>query len=222
MKIVFPEISHMFEVKNDYVNELIVENQKFMTHILEDLNNQMEGNEGLVVLSKNDKIIQISKHCEIINVFVPFEINQKQLVNKLTYAFEKQAVIEDNYEKTMEALSNLEVFLNDIAFEMPGDILFNKLTISSLAKAVGLGFKEEYENLGEKLLDYIELVNEYDGDKLFITVNLRSYLNNPDMQKLIDMVKNRNYYLFMIESLEREMLDNTKRYLIDSDMCEIC
>ena len=91
-----------------------------------------------------------------------------------------------------------------------------------LIKAVSPSFREEYDSLGEKLIDYFELVTEFDRKKLFITLNLRSFITDNDMQKFIDTVLSHEYNVIMIESSERRLLDKEKRYIIDSSLCEIC
>ena len=46
----------------------------------------------------------------------------------------------------------------------------------------------------------MELVREFDHDKLFITVNLRSYYNDETILKFMATVIAHDYKVFMIEN----------------------
>lgn len=222
MKIVFPEINKVFHITDDKVHSLIVENQVLLVNILNDLTKQMNGEEGKIALSENDKLVQINKNCELLSQFIPFKVSTKSLISKLASYMEERAVSSDYYERTQNEIGHIENYLYDLAFDMIGDIVFNRLNVASVIKMSGPGFAEEYDSLAEKIIDYIELVKEYDRDKLFITLNLRDYIVDEEMNSFVNTVLDHNIKLFMIESRERKLLDNEYRYIIDNDWCEIC
>ena len=70
------------------------------------------------------------------------------------------------------------------------------------------------------LLDYMELVREFDHDKLFITVNLRSYYNDETILKFMETVLAHDYKVFMIENKDYPVLAKEKRRIVDEDLCE--
>ena len=51
--------------------------------ILCDLTSQLRGEEGKIILSHNNRVLQISKSLELFSQFVPFELNKKILINKV-------------------------------------------------------------------------------------------------------------------------------------------
>lgn len=222
MKIVLPGINKVFETTDDRVYTLIIENQQLLVDILNDFNKQFHGDEGKIVLSENDKLLQTDKNCELLTQFIPFDISTKVLVSKLVSSMEKRGASGDFFENSQALLSYLEKFLYDISFEMTGDIVFGKLNLSSIIKAVGVGFAEDYDSLAEKIVDYMELVREYDRDKLFITLNLRDYISDSDMNAFVNTVLDHNIKIFMIESRERCVLERESRFIVDEDWCEIC
>lgn len=222
MKIVFPEINRVFKISNDRVNSLIIENQMLLVKILSDLNRQLIGEEGRIALSENDRLLKMDKNCELLCHFIPFKVNTKTLVTKLSSYMEEKGISGDFYESTQNLLGYLENYLYELAFDMTGDIVFSKLNLTALIRAVGVGFAEEYDNLAEKIVDYMELVREYDKDKLFVTLNIRDYISDAEMNSFINTVLNHNIKLFMIECRERSVLDCESRYIVDNDWCEIC
>lgn len=84
-----------------------------------------------------------------------------------------------------------------IVGEYTSDIIDSEET---LIKAAGICVDDDYDNLGEQLLDYFELVQEYDGKKLFILVNLRSYLLDAEMNLFLQNIVERDIQILILES----------------------
>lgn len=221
MKFCYPEINKTFDTSRSVVDTVIIENQHLLFSLIKDIKEQIEGNDGKAVLSQNDKILPISNNLECLSEFIPFDLNKRVLVNKANALLEQIALQSDNYESTMQLLSSIEAFLLNTSFEMPGDIAFSKVKLTTLIKAVGLEFVDEYDSLAEKIIDYMELVREYERDKLFITVNLRSYIDDSEMDKFMKTVLQHQIHLIMIENREYERLPDEDRYIIDTGLCEI-
>ena len=72
----------------------------------------------------------------------------------------------------------------------------------------------------EKIFSYMELVRELDRDKLFIMVNMRSYFTDKDMEIFTQSVCLHDFKVLLLEAFEFPKLKNTKRFVIDSDLCE--
>ena len=83
-------------------------------------------------------------------------------------------------------------------------------------------FREDYDSLSEKLVDYFELVEKYDRKKLFIIYGMRSFVADKEMELFLETVLQHGYNVLMIESGERDRLPSESRYIVDSSLCEIC
>ncbi len=221
MRFIFPEINKAIEFEEGYVNCLVIENQKLFSSLIEDIYNQIEGNEGFSVLSLNYTPVDMSKYAELITTFIPFDMNRKTLLNKILSALEKTALDEGNYYKTTMLLSNIESYISDLTYELPCQIDCNRMTVSSLLKFAGIHISGEVGNSIENIVDYMELVREFEKDKLFIFVNMRSYFENQAMAEFFKTVIFHKYKVLLIDGFEHQKLDNEKRVIIDSDLCEI-
>lgn len=135
---------------------------------------------------------------------------------------QKLAMDEGHYYQTNELITLLESYLLDLSVELTGDIEFSKITWENIIKAAGVEFADNYDSLAEKILDYMELVREYDSEKMFITLNLRSYISDDEMNKFVNDVVARGYKLLMLENNEYPIIEHEKRYIIDADKCIIC
>lgn len=135
---------------------------------------------------------------------------------------QKLAMDEEHYYQTSELITLLESYLLDLSVELTGNIELSKITWENTIKAVGVEFADNYDSLAEKILDYMELVREYDSERIFITLNLRSYISDNEMNKFVNDVVVRGYKLLMLENTEYPIIEHEKRYIIDADKCIIC
>lgn len=222
MKISIPQVDLVIDCKKDTCYSIIIENKKVLYEILCDIKQQLDGGDGAIVLSEDNRVLDISKYAELLTQFIPFEINQKSLLNKVMVRFQQVAMDEQHYCVTSELLSTIESYLLDLSVELTGNLKFVKTGWDSILKAIGVEFEDDYNSLAEKILDYLELVREYDKEKLFITFNLRSFIPDVEMRDFLKDIMARNYQIIMIESSEYAILDGEKRYIIDENLCVMC
>ncbi len=221
MKYVYPEIGKVFETGSDFVNTLVIENQGLFCRIIEDFQNQINGFEGKGVLSTDDKIMPMNKNLEVFSQFVPFEINRKNLISKICSAIEAKAINEGFCFKTSELMTEIESFLMELSFDFDCNLSFEKLNFASLVKASGLEIADDYDSLGEKIIDLMELITEFDREKFYVIINLRSYLSDEETERFMDTVIRHRFSVLMIESNEHLLLPRESRFLVDKDLCEI-
>ncbi len=220
-RLVHPEISQQIEFEENRINTVVIENRDFFRRILTDLAKQINGEDGEFILSSDYAPIEISTHVELITQVIPFEINRKSLLTKI-YAFaEHEAVNESNFTATQELLSHIERHIHALLFSCSYDFEIEKLNIGTIVKSIGIVLSENYDNELEKLLDYMQLVREFDREKIFIYVNLRSYFSDIDMEIFAKEAVSRKFQILLIENMENKRLSFEKRLIIDKDLCEI-
>jgi len=221
MKLVFPELSRPIEFKEDKVQVLVLEAPTLFRSVIADIYKQCAGEGGVCVLSEKDTPIPFSKNAEIISSFIPFELNRKTLLNKIISAMEKISVNERFFLQTSEVLSSVERLVSDISYELSGEFECEKISTASLLKAVGIRIHEEPELSLSKVLDYMELVREYDREKLFIFVNLHSYFAVKEINAFYSTLLSHKYKALLIESHEHKRQPSEEIRTIDVDLCEI-
>ena len=215
-------MDYVFDCAEEKMCSIIIENQKMLYHIICDILGQIQGDDGETILSEENQVLSISKYAELITQFTPFELNHKNLVNKVILQMQKLAVDEQHYMKTQQLVSEWEQYLMDLSIDMVGNFNFSKVMSDTFIKAAGVEFDNSYKSLAEKIIDYFELIHEYDRKKLFILVNLRSYLSDKEMDIFIQDVLAREIQVLLLESSEHVLLVNEKRFIVDADLCVIC
>ena len=219
MKLVCPYFDDVIKIDEPFVHSLIIENQNVFRELIEDFTVLCGNSDGKSILSISDNPVSFSHYCEIISSFVPFDINKKSLLTSIISSLEKTALNEEFFSRTQQILSKLEVLIDEISFDYTCSVHCTKITINSLLKAVGIELADDYDSIPEKIIDYMELVREFDKDKLFITVNMRSYFTDDTMQFFCDTVISHKFRLLMIENFSYPILEKEKRITIDKDIC---
>ena len=217
MNFVYPDINFVFNTTEKGVHTLVIENQSMFQTLITDIYDQIQGSDGKSVISFENKPLPFAKHCEILSQFIPFSLNKKTLVTKITQLLTTRAVVDEHFVEMAELLAKVETIMYDLAF----DFEFNSITAEALIKAAGVSLKEEYESLAEKVIDYMEMVNTLERRKLYILVNFRSYVSDEEMIYFIDTVLRHALNVLIIESTERSILKGELRYLVDESLCEI-
>lgn len=221
MTFVYPDIDFVFNTEERGVHTLVIENQCMFRNLLIDLYNQSQGNDGRSVVAYEYKPLPFEKYCEVLSQFVPFSLNKKSVVTKIGPLLAKRAVDSEYFLKTTELMTEIESLMYELAFDLDADIEFNSINVESLIKSVGVSLKEEYESLAEKIIDYMELVNNLERKKLYILINLRSYISDEEMIYFIETVLQHEFDVIIIESAERPILKGEIRYIVDESLCEI-
>ena len=158
--------------------------------------------------------------CEALQTFIPITFNQRKLIGKIEAAMEERALDEAHYGKTAALLSRIEQYFDDLALDFPCELAYTKCTIASLLHAAGIEVPDDSVSLAERFLHYMELVREFDRDKLFITVNMRAYVEDAQMQLFLQTVRSHGFHLLMIESFSYPLLPEENRRTVDEDLCE--
>lgn len=205
----------------DKVNTIVVENASAFSELLRDISSSVEGNDEQSLLYSNGKTLSFSSNAELLSSFFPFELNKKTLLTKIASALEKQALTAERYEGCMKLMSATEAFLYSLADSFDCNLSFGKISPSSIIKASGLEIVDDYTSLPEKLLDYFETVREFEREKLFFTVNLRSFLSDDEAEKFFQSVVMHQFSVIMFENKDYPTSKWEKRLILDSDLCTI-
>lgn len=220
MKLIYGEMGHILRFDGGYVNELVIENRKMFFDMVSSIIQQADGGRGDCVLSISDKPVEFSRHPDVTVQFAPFQLNRKNLITKLCASLEQKALLAENFEKTQELLGNIERYVFYLADEFPFEVNCQKLSIAHIVKAVSPEIDDADKSGIEKIFAYMELVRELDRDRLFVMVNMRPYFSDDDMESFVESACLHDFKVLLVESNAFQMLQHTKRYVVDSDLCE--
>lgn len=200
---------------------IVIENQDMLYRFLVDLKECIdEGNEN-IVLSQDNVILDLAKNTELLTDFIQFDLNQKALISKIVSVIDKIAASDSFYNSSQQLLMNIESHVLDMTMDFPCNLVYDKLNMQSIIKAMGISIADDYSSLAEKLLAYMELTRDLLNKKLFILVNVRGFIPFHELQRLVDTALLREHKLILVDYIEYPKLNQEKRLIIDEDLCEI-
>lgn len=221
MKILGSFSTNPISIEEGESFELIIENQKLFRELVEDIKIQIAGEKGSTVLSSNDVPISVRKNIELIETGALFDINTKSLLNKVYTSLETAALDEDHYFRSQELMANIERYMNELGDVLEFDLDYNKLSIDSIIKAVSPRLSVCYNSPLEAIIDYMNIICRLDKNKLFVFVNIRSYFDDSEITRFVQTISAKGMMALIIESIERNKIEGTKKIVVDSDLCEI-
>lgn len=220
IRLVHPDISQIIEFKENIINVLVIENPIFFRDFISDINYQINNLSGKIILSNDYKVLNISKFIEIIVQFYPFEMNKKSIINKLNNNIEKICIDDYNLE-CKELFSKIENLLNQLIVNYDYPIKYDLFEIDKLIKLANFSFDNEYDSLIEKLIDYMEIIRGLECDKVFIFVNIKSYLTSDEIIMFYEMINAKKLNVLILESYDSLRLKYENKIIIDESLCEI-
>lgn len=215
-----PQMETVLEFADGKTPTLVIENPAFLRQFLMELYAQLAGEEGSFVLSDKGKELEISVWVEVLDNCLNFQLNTKTLLGKIQAALERTAVNDIFFLKTTELMQNVELYMDELAFTYNCDLVYQRCTPAGLIKAMAVHIRDAYEDPLERLLDYMELVREFDRDKLFILLHLRSYFAEEQIEMFLKTVSDHGYRVLLVDSQDYEKLPEENRITIDKDLCE--
>lgn len=216
-----PYIEAELDFSKQSVPTLVIENPPFLRSILQDLYNQADGADGTLVLSENNKRLDIEKWVEIIDNCLHFDLNRKPLLTRIISSIEKNAMSESNLLKTNEMLQVLLSYLNELKFDLNCDIVYSNCTVGGILKGIGISIRDDYKNPLEKLIDYMELVREFERNKVFIFINLRSFFSDSEIESFLKTILDHAFHVLLIDAISTKKISMETRITIDKDLCEL-
>lgn len=222
MKLVYADVSGEIITEKKSFTEWIIESPGLFSKYLQELYEQCERKEGKFVLSDNDKELDLSKCVEIIGNPFAVDIKNRKILGKLYAELDELSGKEQMFEKTMRLTATVHEYILDLEQETNYILQFdNELEISALLKALGVRYEVIEDSFFERIVRYIKIAADVLKTKLFVFVNIRSFLSDIQMMELVKEISYQDIKVLFIENQERDCLEGGFRYIIDKDGCEI-
>jgi CRISPR-associated protein Csn2 len=209
------------DILENNVYEIVIEHRGVFTKVVESLIDQSYGKEGDFVLSDKNSVLKIDKCSDIIIDYFSLAPNNKRVLGKLYSQLE--VVAEDYIEQKSDINSRIVSLLEDMTTSMGFADINYKLDFkwADIFKIYGVEFSPEVSDIVEKMISYIKIVSMFTDIKLLFLVNVRSYLNEEDLERLYEISDYCKVSLVLIESYENVERGKEIRFIIDKDQCLI-
>lgn len=206
-----------FEEKN--IVSLIVENKRVYRKIVEDLVNNLNIEDGNIILSRNNKLIMPEKEFFVFLDYFNFDIN-KFVLNK--YYKELKNLSENEFlNETLEIKEILKDYINKMVENNYSLKFEDDLDVSQILKAFSIKF-ERSEDLLLNLFEWLKILNEVLGYEIFFFINLENFLSEDELLEFSKFILYNKYKVVFLENFYRNKLfDDDSLIVIDNDLCEV-
>lgn len=223
MTLAHPEFSRCIEFAENTVNVLVVENQPLLRRVVTGLLSQVTcGDGGEFVLSDEHSIIELGKTAEFITDLFCINMAERRFQTRINQEAVKLCCTE-----LEEETARLLTCANRLGAALAVSLDFNAdytapSDLSSFLKLLDLHIDSEVMTLPERMLEYMKLCRRFFGKKLFIFLNLKSFLSDKELELFYGTVMYEKFDILLIEGIQRGKTCSCERvYIIDSDRCEI-
>lgn len=222
MILAHPDLEKQIYIYDSNITEWIIESPELFSKYLEELQSQIEGQDGAFVLSNENKDINLSKNVEIIFNPLAVDINEKKIISKIYSELQTIANDEIMYLKTREVIGILQQYFFELEQHHNTPLVIeDDIELLGLFKSLGIKIDETSLDYFERLIQYIKLQAEILNKKLIILINIRSFLSEERLEQLFQYIKYNEIKLLLIESIQRDFTNLTNKFIIDIDKCEI-
>lgn len=221
MKLVEREYGIEVDIKENIVSIIVLEDVKLRLPLINELFSQTSGKEGNWLLFENDKSFDLGKKVELILEPLTLTLNNKKVKTKLCQDI--KTIAQDYcFSQGLEVHSQICNYLENMLDKLPYPIKYDEdWDVSEILKAYNVELVEEYDNIFEKLYNYIKLVNTVCGTDIFIMVNIKQYLTDEQITELYKMAAYGKIQLVLIEFSTNNKRDCEELYILDNDDCVI-
>ena len=208
---------------DENVNILTIKDTKCFSHILQILNDKINGQESneIFLLDENNEEMNMNKEMQMILDVFNIDYNSKRILNKI------YDIIATNIEKNQDfeiekMILNLRNYIIEEINELPFEfVMKNELEIPEILKLYNLKIdKENYTNILERIEILIDILSTLNIAKILIIPNLKLFLSAEELVELYKYSLYNNINLLLIERDESNKLKYEKSIIIDENFCD--
>ncbi len=211
-----------FELDENQAVVWVIESPKIFRRFGQELMAQADGHEGRFILSDYDKQLDIKQNMEVILTPYAIDLNDKKCLNKIYAELKVLAYNEQYYTATQTVLNQIHHYLITLEQDTCIDLSFAEPDLIQLWKASGVKADDTECDLLPIIVQYLKIAVRLLDKKVLVFVNLSFYLEESEIEELLQEAFYLKVSLILIEQRELSFSTGVKYYIIDKDHCEIC
>lgn len=224
MKLKINGFDTKISFSKENVNILIINDTKCFSHIIETINDIINGEESteIFLLDNEDNELKMNKEMYMVIDLFNIEYNSKKIINKL---YEK---IANNIEKMEDIefqnmVTNLRNYIIQEINELPFEFTMkDEIDITEILKLYNLKIDYlNYKSVLEKVEFLIDILATLKISNILVIPNLKLYLSDEELIELYKYSLYNEINLFLIEKDYTSKLKYEKILLIDESFEDI-
>lgn len=217
MMLAHPLLERAIEIKEGEAAVLVIENPIELRKTVMNIKN----GDSELVLSEGDNILDIHKYVELFDNLFDIDFASKRILSGINS--EAERVAEEYPTETEEVFSALVKFGNFVSnkLETPVKLMFDGDN-EKIMKLLSFAVDTDEMSFPEKLLSYMEISEKFFKKKLFVFLNLKSFLSKDELELFYKNISYEGFRVLLLESFSRNFFEKyEKSIIIDEDLCII-
>lgn len=211
-----------FELFENRVCVLVLENQDVYSEFMSKLQASTNGDIGAFALYEGEKKLSINKNIEIVFSPLLLDLNNKRIQQ---FLFKELKNLSNEVSYTQKEMINVQIvnYLDELSRRLPYPIRFNlNLDETLLYRQYDVRIEYDEGCLLEKLINYIQISSALCGTKVLFLCNIKAYFTSEQLQEIYSCAAYNKIYIILIENFESSCcIQGEKYYIIDKDKCFI-
>lgn len=218
----FRAIDEPFEISDEYVTYICIENKAYYSQILFSLYNIIEYNiESDEIKLFEDEKLNISKVARLIVDVLSYDINNRLIQGKLYKKIEQMIIADEAVSYNIQSISNnLYTLFSELFLDIDTDLeCKTSIEVKEFIKLFSVSFAEKnFNSIFDKVIGIIDIFAYLNDNTVIFFSNLSHFI--PD-DKIKEICKYATYKKVKVVLLEQgsEIIDKEycKLYYIDND-----
>lgn len=222
MNLVTKYLENSLEIKSKTINTLVVEDTRYFSIFLKGLIESTEIESDEFELIEDYKTVDMTKYVEIIFDIFNLEANSANILKKMYSELEEDLNTQEVYTKKVELESIIANITDELIYRSRFSLKAGGINYQNLFKAIEIEFDYEKNSELERLIEYIKVTSELLKTKVYIIVNLDSFLSEEELVELEKfLLYNDIKVLALQNTIRREVKPSENLRIVDKDLCEI-
>ena len=216
-----PSLEHTISIEDGSINVLVVENPEMLCKYIEELKSQSSGFGGRFNLYDGVKCIDFNNIVRVIMDPFSIDLNSKEILTPIYSKLSSISNNESHYADYMDLSSRIIEFISDLVSDLGISMECKDSTSSDLFKIASPKLLSMGDTLLERIVEYLDLSSEYSKIKLYVFINLNSYLSSSELFHLYQHISYHKTNVLFVESKHESIISNERLIIIDKDLCEL-
>lgn len=206
---------------DEKINTIIIENKIEYRKIVNSFVNELNIRDGNILLSKDIELLVPDKYLFTFYDYFTFDIN-KYALTRFYKKLKEISMLEYSIE-TANLKSKIEEYVYNLTkqYDMYLDISYD-LDVIEILKSLNVKIKQYSELLLDKIINYINVINEIFGIKHFVFIGFKEYFTEDEILDFYEYIIYNDFSIVLVEPNNvKTVQTKEKTYIIDEDLCEI-
>lgn len=222
MKIISANIETPIELNCDSPFVLCFENPKEYYNTVQEFVAAFRGECSEFTFWSGDDKISAEKSGEILVDIFSFELTDKKIISLLHKRLQQNFNENDLIFKFQKVKAASEQFILELCATEEFALEYNEVSLEALLKICNVKPERNYNSLLEKIICYLNILEELKGVCNFVLVGVKNVLNDEELCQLYRHCQLHKLSLLLIEyGKGRPILPVERAVIVTDDLCEI-